>query len=80
MDIIKQLYWESKRAPSYIWERTTCRQRRNLKVKLYGNKLKDRLIKMKETEQMYNEAKEDFEANKHKKLTGRNFPPGQNSH
>lgn len=61
LDILKQLYWEAKRAPLFIWERMGNKQRRRLKEKMYGkDKLKREEI-MKQTAEQEKIFREKFE-------------------
>ncbi len=47
-ETFRQLYWEAKRAPMYIWARMNNTQRRKAARKVFGHKLPENIQELKE--------------------------------
>jgi hypothetical protein len=61
LDILKQLYYETKRAPAFIWERMTNKQRRSAKRKYLGKTKEEQDKKVAEIEVKLAEDKNRFD-------------------
>ncbi len=69
LEIIRQLYWEAKRAPPFIAERMPLRERRRILSKVLGRTREERIKAMQDMMPKYEEAREEFETIKDKKFT-----------
>jgi hypothetical protein len=61
LDILKQLYYETKRAPPFLWERMTNKERRKAKRKYLGKTVEEQNENLKKYLEMYNADKEKFD-------------------
>jgi hypothetical protein len=60
-DILKQLYWEAKRAPVIIWEKMRPKERRKLIVRVLGKTKEIREMKKEELKKEYDIEVVNFE-------------------
>lgn len=60
-DIIQQLYWETLRAPAFLWERMRPKERRKWNLRLLGKTKEERENKMKQIIKYEKEEKLNFE-------------------